>query len=165
MALARLGDRRLQRATCPSTGSPSSRLAGDLLPDADARPVDRDRLQPLPRRGQRQGGARSPRKTSTSAVRRRPASIPTATVWLGDSTTGCARCHDHKYDPIRMKDYYQLFAFFNNIDGPAMDGNGARWAPVAQGPTPPQAAVSDHGADCTAGRGHCQDGCTGRGRL
>ena len=40
------------------------------------------------------------------------------TVFLG-LTIGCARCHDHKYDPIRTKDYYQLFAFFNNIDGPA----------------------------------------------
>jgi hypothetical protein len=60
------------------------------------------------------------------------------TVFLG-LTTGCARCHDHKYDPIRMKDYYQLFAFFNNIDGPAMDGNEARWAPIAQMPTPQQA--------------------------
>jgi mono/diheme cytochrome c family protein len=60
------------------------------------------------------------------------------TVFLG-LTTGCARCHDHKYDPIRMKDYYQLFAFFNNIDGSPMDGNGARWAPVAKVPTPEQA--------------------------
>ena len=61
------------------------------------------------------------------------------TVFLG-LTTGCARCHDHKYDPIRTKDYYQLFAFFNNIDGPAMDGNSARWAPIVQVPTPQQAA-------------------------
>ena len=53
------------------------------------------------------------------------------TVFLG-LTTGCARCHDHKYDPIRSKDYYQLFAFFNNIDGPALDGNSAKWAPIAQ---------------------------------
>jgi mono/diheme cytochrome c family protein len=44
------------------------------------------------------------------------------TVFLG-LTIGCSRCHDHKYDPVRMKDYYQLFAFFNNIDGPALDGN------------------------------------------
>ena len=56
------------------------------------------------------------------------------TVFLG-MTIGCARCHDHKYDPLRMKDYYQLFAFFNNIDGPALDGNIAQWAPIAKVPT------------------------------
>ena len=60
------------------------------------------------------------------------------TVFLG-LTTGCARCHDHKYDPIRAKDYYQLFAFFNNIDGPSMDGNGAKWAPILPVPTRKQA--------------------------
>ena len=56
------------------------------------------------------------------------------TVFLG-LTTGCARCHDHKYDPIRAKDYYQLFAFFNNIDGPAMDGNSSKWEPIVQVPS------------------------------
>ena len=60
------------------------------------------------------------------------------TVFLG-LTTGCARCHDHKYDPIRAKDYYQLFAFFNNIDGPPMDGNAAQWAPIVRVPTRTQA--------------------------
>jgi mono/diheme cytochrome c family protein len=37
----------------------------------------------------------------------------TGTVWLG-TTLDCARCHNHKYDPFSMKDYYQIFAYFNN---------------------------------------------------
>lgn len=39
----------------------------------------------------------------------------TATVWLG-STLECAQCHDHKYDPATQRDYYRLFAYFNQTE-------------------------------------------------
>ena len=39
----------------------------------------------------------------------------TSTVWLG-STLGCAQCHNHKYDPFTQKDYYRMYAFFENAE-------------------------------------------------
>lgn len=54
-----------------------------------------------------------------------------ATVWMGVSM-GCVICHEHKFDPFAMKDFYQLFAFFNSLDGPVMDGNKKDTAPVVK---------------------------------
>ena len=42
------------------------------------------------------------------------------TVLLG-LTLGCAKCHSHKYDPIEQREYYRLFAFFNNDDEPELE--------------------------------------------
>ncbi|MDA0346820.1 MAG: PSD1 and planctomycete cytochrome C domain-containing protein [Verrucomicrobia bacterium] len=53
----------------------------------------------------------------------------TATVFMG-LTMGCASCHDHKFDPFTTKDFYKFSAFFNNFDGPIMDGNAYDTRPV-----------------------------------
>ncbi|MGN6385835.1 MAG: DUF1549 domain-containing protein, partial [Verrucomicrobiota bacterium] len=58
----------------------------------------------------------------------------TSAVWLG-LTTGCAVCHDHKFDPISQKEFYQLSAYFNNTTQPAMDGNKKDTPPVIVVPT------------------------------
>ena len=55
----------------------------------------------------------------------------TATVWMG-LTMACAQCHDHKFDPISQKEYYEFFAFFNNTTENAMDGNRSDPPPVVR---------------------------------
>jgi hypothetical protein len=59
-------------------------------------------------------GTALPQESFTRNVVDRVAAVGTAFLGL---TVQCAVCHDHKYDPIRQKDFYQLFAFFNNFDG------------------------------------------------
>src|SRR5262249_36988768 len=63
----------------------------------------------------------------------------TGTVFMGLSV-GCARCHDHKYDPLTQKDFYSLFAFFNSLDQNPLDGNAARHPPVLRLAGPEQTA-------------------------
>lgn len=65
--------------------------------------------------------------------------VTTGTVFLG-LTFDCTRCHDHKFDPLTMQDFYSMFAFFNSIDGSPMDGNRKDPAPVVKVPTSEQQA-------------------------
>jgi hypothetical protein len=59
----------------------------------------------------------------------------TSAVWLG-LTTGCAVCHDHKFDPIAQKEFYQLTAFFRNTTQKPLDGNVKDTPPVVTVPKP-----------------------------
>jgi hypothetical protein len=59
-------------------------------------------------------------------------------VFLG-LTVGCAVCHDHKYDPTTQKDFYQLSAFFNNINEDPFNGDRPDWWPILRLPKPENA--------------------------
>lgn len=71
----------------------------------------------------------------------------TGRVWFG-LTLGCAECHDHKFDPIEQRDYYRLFAIFNNI---AHSGSGfTQGGPLLEKPTPAQALALQQTQDALA---------------
>ncbi len=58
----------------------------------------------------------------------------TATVWLG-LTVGCARCHDHKFDPVSQREFYQLFAYFNNVPEKGRAVKNGNSPPYIKAPT------------------------------
>ncbi|MCP5523975.1 MAG: DUF1553 domain-containing protein [Verrucomicrobiales bacterium] len=86
-------------------------IAGDLLPQASTD----QRLATAFNRLHRQTneGGSIEEEFRTAYVDDRVDTFGTAMLGM---TVGCAKCHDHKYDPITQRDYYSLFAFFNNID-------------------------------------------------
>ncbi len=85
-------------------------IAGDMLPDARLDQVIATGFN-RNHRGNGEGGIVDAEYAVEYVVDRVDT---TATVWLG-LTAGCARCHDHKYDPLSQKEYYELFAYFNNV--------------------------------------------------
>ncbi|NOY40725.1 MAG: DUF1553 domain-containing protein [Planctomycetes bacterium] len=86
-------------------------LAGDLLPDATQKQVLATAFNRLHR--QTNEGGSIEEEFRTEYVIDRTDTFGMAFLGL---TLGCARCHDHKYDPISQQEYYQLFSFFNSID-------------------------------------------------
>jgi len=86
-------------------------LAGDLLPE----PSDAQLLATGFNRNNRtvtEGGAIQQEWQVENCIDRVEAS---AGAFLG-LTIGCARCHDHKYDPVSQKEFFEFYAFFNNVD-------------------------------------------------
>ena len=59
----------------------------------------------------------------------------TSTVWLG-LTMACAQCHDHKYDPMTQRDFYRMYAFFNNVPEKGLDGYKGNSSPMIRFPAP-----------------------------
>src|SRR5207302_927918 len=113
-------------------------LAGDLLPGAGveqriASGFNRNHMINF------EGGA-IPEEYHTAYIVDRVNT--TTTVWLG-LTIACAQCHDHKYDPITQKEYYQLYAFFHNVPENGLDGSKGNAAPLLKSPTAAQQQALD----------------------
>ena len=97
----------------------TEQLAGDLIPNATpsqriASGFNRNHMIT------HEGGT-IPEENLTNYVADRVKT--TSEVFLG-LTMGCAQCHDHKYDPVSQKEYYEFFAFFNELGDRGLDGNG-----------------------------------------
>lgn len=86
-------------------------LAGDLLPNATEDQILATAFN-RNHRIQTEGGAIDEEWRAEYVMDR----VETmGSVWMG-LTLGCARCHDHKYDPVSQKEFFQIFALFNNLD-------------------------------------------------
>ncbi|GAB5443256.1 MAG: DUF1553 domain-containing protein [Fuerstiella sp.] len=89
----------------------TEQLAGDLIPDASRDQIlatTFNRLHP-----QKVEGGSVPEEFRVEYVADRAQTVGTAFLGL---TFECCRCHDHKYDPLSQREYYQFFSYFNNID-------------------------------------------------
>ncbi len=86
-------------------------LAGDLLPNATKSQLIATGFNRCAATNVEAGT--EPEETRVNQVFDRVNTV--GMVWLG-STMECSQCHDHKYDPFSMRDYYGLFAFFNNTE-------------------------------------------------
>jgi hypothetical protein len=92
-------------------------IAGDLLPEA----TDQTRLATGFNRNHPitiEGGVVDEEYRTEYVIDR---VVTTSTVWLGQTFT-CARCHDHKYDPVSQEDFYRFYAFFNNVPERGLNG-------------------------------------------
>ncbi|PYT33394.1 MAG: hypothetical protein DMG58_07605, partial [Acidobacteria bacterium] len=110
-------------------------IAGDMLPNAT---LDQKIATGFNRnhRGNGEGGI-IPEEYAVEYVVDRVDT--TATVWMG-LTLGCARCHDHKYDPFTQKEFYQVFAYFNNVPEKGKAWKYGNSPPVVPAPTATQQA-------------------------
>lgn len=109
-------------------------LAGDLLPDATTeQKIATGFLRNHMINGE---GGRIPEENRIEYVMDMAETV--GTVWLG-LTFNCCRCHDHKFDPVKQREYYGMFAFFNQtpITGAGREG---QMAPVVELRTPEQTA-------------------------
>ena len=110
-------------------------IAGDMLPDAT---LDQIIATGFNRNHSQNGeGGIIPEEYLVENVVDRVET--TSTVWLG-LTMGCARCHDHKYDPIKQKEFYEVFAHFNNIPERGKAFKYGNSPPFVKAPTADQQA-------------------------